>query len=113
MGMKRLAIAIVIGMLAGIFCAYGTTVANVPGLVMTMPLLAMIFYNRLIIGLTVGLAGGVILVKGKMLNAALRGVVLGAIVSIGISFNGGGELLILFGMVYGLVADLLATKFGD
>jgi hypothetical protein len=34
-------------------------------------------------------------------------------VSIGISFNGGGETLILFGMVYGLIADVLATKFGE
>ena len=113
MEMKRLAIALVIGMLAGIFCAYGTTMANVPGLVVDMPLLAMIFYNRLLIGLAVGLAGGVLLVKGKMLNSALRGVILGALVSIGISFNGGGETLILFGMMYGLIADVLATKFGE
>ena len=113
MEMKRLAIALVIGMLAGIFCAYGTTMVNVPGLVVNMPILAMIFYNRLLIGLTVGLAGGVVLVKGKMLNSALRGIILGALVSIGISFNGGGEILILLGMIYGLVADLLATKFGE
>lgn len=113
MGTKRLAIALVVGMLAGIFCAYGTSMANVPGLVVDFGLLAMIFYNRLLIGLVVGLAGSIVLVKGKMLNAALRGVILGALVSIGISFYGGGEILILFGMIYGLVADVLATKFGE
>jgi len=112
MEMKRLAIAIVVGILSGIFCAYGTTMANVPGLVVDFGLLATIFYNRLLIGLTVGLAGGIILVKGEMLNAALRGLILGALVSIGISFYGGSEILILFGMTYGLVADVLATRFG-
>lgn len=109
---KRLAIALVVGILTGIFCAYGTMNADVPGLLVDFGLLATIFYNRLLIGLVVGLAGGIVLVKGELLNAGLRGAILGALVSVGITFYGGGEILVAFGLVYGLVGDLLATKFG-
>ncbi|MEM4272677.1 MAG: hypothetical protein QXH30_03730 [Candidatus Bilamarchaeaceae archaeon] len=113
MAWKRLAIALVVGILVGIFCAYGTAMANVPGLVVDFALLATIFFNRLLIGLVVGLAGWMALVKGKLLNSALRGAILGALVSVGISFYGGGEILILFGMAYGLIADVVATRFGE
>ena len=38
---------------------------------------------------------------------------MGAIVSVGISFFGGAEIFIAFGIVYGILTDFLATKFGS
>ena len=112
MNWKRLIIALVIGALGGAFCAYGTSMLDpeVVGFEITTALLATTFYNRLLIGLVVGLAGGIVLIKGTLANAALRGIILGAIVSIGIGFYGGMEILVLFGAIYGLLADLIATK---
>ena len=111
MNWKRLLIALLVAALGGIFCAYGTTMADIPGLVVDTPLLATIFYGRFMIGLLVGLAGGVVLIAGTLKNAALRGAILGAIMSVGLGFYGGMELLVIFGALYGIIADVLATKF--
>ncbi len=112
MNWKRLLIALVIAAIGGAFCAYGTTMIEIPGLVVDTPLLATIFYGRLMIGLLVGLAGGVVLIKGELKNAALRGAILGAIMSVGLGFYGGMGVMVIAGTVYGLIADVLATKFG-
>jgi len=111
MNWKRLIIALVIAALAGALCAYGTTMADIPGLIVDTPLLATIFYGRLMIGLLVGLAGGVAIINGELKNAALRGAILGAVMSVGLGFYGGMEIMIIAGAAYGLIADVLATKF--
>ncbi|MBD3398587.1 hypothetical protein GF412_05085 [Candidatus Micrarchaeota archaeon] len=114
MNWKRLAIALLVGALAGVFCAYGTSELDPEemGFEIDDALLITTFYNRLLIGLVVGLAGGVVLLNGVLANAALRGLVLGAVVSVAIGFYGGMEILVLFGAIYGLIADVVATKFG-
>ena len=111
MNWKRLIIALIIGALGGAFCAYGTTMAEIPGLVVDTPLLATIFWGRLMIGLVVGLAGSLVILKGVLANAALRGLILGAIMSVGLGFYGGMEILVIAGAIYGLIADVVATKF--
>ncbi len=118
MNWKRLIIALAIGALCGLFCAYGTSqldpeAIGIPGFEITFALLAATFYNRLLIGLVIGLAGGIVLVSGKLANAALRGAILGAIVTVAISFYGGAEILIAFGIVYGIIIDVVATKFSE
>jgi len=111
MNWKRLIIALVIAGLAGIFCAYGTTMVEIPGLVVDAPLLLTIFWGRLLIGLVIGFAGSLVILKGTLANAALRGLILGAIVSVGMGFYGGMEIMVFAGAIYGLIADVLATKF--
>lgn len=109
---KRMFIALAVAGLCGLFCAYGVTVVDIPGLVVTMPLLLMTFYARLLIGFAVGLSGGIRLVGGELKNAALRGIILGLIMSLGVFFYGGGEIFMAFGAAYGLITDVLATRFG-
>jgi hypothetical protein len=107
---KRMAIALALAAVFGYFCALGTSAVEIPGFEATLPYLLTVFYSRLMMGFTIGFAGGVKLLKGEARNAALRGAVIGGIVSVGIAFYGGAAVLIPFGMVYGLLTDLIATK---
>ena len=114
---RRLIIALVVAACCGAFCAYGTLSAQIPGLVITTALLANVFYERILIGLVIGLADSVVFVKKhRMLNAVLRGAFFGAIVSFSMAvwnLSAGGAVLIGFGVVYGIVIDTIATKFGS
>jgi type III secretory pathway component EscS len=111
MNTKRVLIATVIGALSGIFCAYGTSQLENPAFPITMGLLASVFYNRLLIGIFVGIADNI------KLNPVIRGAILGAIVTMAMSIIpivdgqlSGGLILIGFGVVYGIIADVVATK---
>ena len=70
-----------------------------------------IFYARLLIGFFVGIGGHIQLLTNKYQNAAIRGAIFGLIASIVISFYGGGEVFIGAGIIYGVVTDLIATRF--
>lgn len=105
MNIKRIIIAMAIGMLCGIFCAYGT-IWKYPGQ-FGMPILASIVYNRALMGFVIGIADNI------KVHPIVRGAVLGAIVSIAIGIPSGisGVLtLTAFGIVYGIITDLVATK---
>ena len=108
---KRVLIASVIGLLCGLFCAYGTVTMENPGFLITTGLLASIVYNRVLIGLFVGLGDNI------KLHPILRGGLIGAIITMGLSifsiFDGqimGGLTLLGFGVVYGIIADVVATR---
>lgn len=113
MNIKRLVIALVVAAIFGAFCAYGTSTVEIPGFEITMAYLLMIFYARLLIGFFVGLGDNVKLLKNKYGNAALRGALFGVIASVVISFYGGALILIIAGVIYGIITDLIATRFGD
>ena len=51
------------------------------------------------------------MLTNKYQNAAIRGAIFGLIASIVISFYGGGEVFIGAGIIYGVVTDLIATRF--
>jgi len=105
-------IALIIAAACGVFCAYGTSTVEILGFEVTMPYLITIFYSRLLMGFVIGFADHWILLKRQLLNAIIRGAIIGAIFSIGISFYGGAVPLISFGIIYGAITDLAATKFG-
>jgi len=105
-------IALLIAGLFGFFCAYGTSNVEIPGFEVTLPYLMTIFYARLLIGFFVGFGGHVKFVKGEMKNAVVRGAVFGIITTIVISFYGGAGIFMAAGIIYGIITDLLATKFG-
>ena len=107
---KRMGISLLLAGFFGAGCAYGTSTAQIPGFTATMPYLLTIFYGRLLMGFIIGLAGGVVLVKGALKNAALRGGTIGAVCSIGISFYGGAAVFITAGIVYGVITDCVATR---
>jgi hypothetical protein len=113
LSLKRMGIALLVAAFFGAGCAYGTSTVEIPGFTVTMPYLLTIFYSRLMIGLVIGLAGEVKLMKKEPQNSLLRGGLAGAIVSIGISFYGGAEILTAAGIVYGIITDFLATRFGS
>jgi hypothetical protein len=109
--LKRLLISLVIAAFFGLFCVYGTSSVEIEGLEITLPYLLTIFYARLLIGFFVGIGDNVVILKKKYQNAILRGALFGLITSIVISFYGGGEFFIIFGIIYGIITDLIATKF--
>lgn len=109
---KRIAIATVIGLLCGLFCAHGTSTLEDPNFVVTNGLLAAIVYNRALIGFVVGIGEDI------KLHPVLRGALIGAGITMAMSIftivdgdTAGGLVLIAFGVVYGIIADLVATKF--
>ena len=114
MNSKRIVIATTIGLLSGLFCAYGTIwiAESKPELVITTGLLALIIYNRILIGFFVGMGDNI------PLHPVVRGALLGAIISLAMAIMPmidtgitDGVTLIAFGVVYGIIADFLATKF--
>jgi len=109
---KRMTIAILVAALFGVFCAYGTSTIEIPGFEVTLPYLLTIFYARLLIGFFVGFGEHVKFVKSEMKNAVVRGAVFGVIATIAISFYGGAEVFMAFGIVYGIITDVVATRFG-
>jgi hypothetical protein len=111
MNIKRLMIALIIAGLFGIFCAYGTSTIEIEGFEVTLPYLLTIFYARLLIGFFIGIGDHIELVKNKYQNATIRGAIFGIISSIVIAFWGGGEVFIAAGIIYGIVTDIIATRF--
>ncbi len=110
MNIKRMILSLIIAGIFGVFCAYGTSTVEIPGFDITMPYLLTIFYSRLMIGLVIGLAENIQLLKKELLNSILRGAIFGAIVSVSISFYGGGAIFMAAGIIYGLLTDFIATK---
>jgi hypothetical protein len=111
MNKKRLVIALIVSGLFGLFCAYGTSTVEIEGFEITLAYLLTIFYARLLIGFFVGIGEHIQLLKNTYQNAALRGALFGLIASIVIAFYGGGVILVSAGIVYGILTDLIATRF--
>lgn len=111
MNKKRLIIALFVSALFGIFCAYGTSTVEIEGFEITLAYLLSVFYARLLIGFFVGIGEHVKIVDNTYQNAALRGALFGIIASIVLSFYGGWEFFLGAGIIYGIITDLVATRF--
>jgi hypothetical protein len=108
---KRMGIALLLAAFFGFFCAYGTSTVEIPGFTMTIEYLATIFYARLMAGFVIGLAGGWKILGKEPHNSVVRGAVIGAVMSVTISFYGGAAVFIAAGIVYGIITDAAATRF--
>ncbi|MBN2014064.1 MAG: hypothetical protein JW778_02690 [Candidatus Altiarchaeota archaeon] len=115
MNTKRVLIATFIGLLCGLFCAAGTMSLDNPNLIVTTGLLVSIVYNRTLIGFIVGISEHI------QMHPVLRGGIIGFFVTLAIAITSivdnpteaaGSPLLMLFGIVYGILADVIASKFG-
>ncbi|MBD3212003.1 MAG: hypothetical protein GF311_05270 [Candidatus Lokiarchaeota archaeon] len=114
MNTKRIGLATILGAVLGIFCILGAS-GRVGGWVGNEILLIGLWYNRVIMGIIIGLAGEVILIKegkyAKWINSVLRGAILGLLVSL--QFFLSTELLdwptFLAGILYGIIIDILST----
>ena len=103
---RRIKISVALGVVVGAICLYGT-ITGIPG-VLTLPILATIFYDRVLLGFVVGIA------YGLKIHPVSRGAIIGAMVSLLIAIPSGitgGALLMGAGVVYGVIIDLVATKF--
>jgi len=111
MNIKRLIIALAVASIFGLFCAYGTSTIEIEGFEITLPYLLTIFYARLLIGFLVGIGDHIEILKNRYQNATIRGAIFGVVASIVIAFYGGGGIFIASGIIYGIIDDLIATKF--
>jgi len=113
---KRLIVGTVIGAFLGIFCIIGVSL-RLPNPVYPNATIYLIgaWYNRVVMGALIGLAGGIKLYKNEknLVNSIIRGAIIGAFVSVSFSFLSQAiELMYFFaGIVWGLLNDLLTTQF--
>jgi hypothetical protein len=109
----RMVIALILGTLFGLFCAWATSTAPIPAQWLTIEFLIYIWYNRLILGFILGYAENITFIKRKYGNAIIRGAIIGTVISvIMVIIPGLAAISYLFaGTIYGIIIDILATKF--
>jgi hypothetical protein len=115
MNRKRLGIAVLTGALLGILCIIGVGVRIPGGYLANIVFLIGMWYNRVIMGIVIGFADDIVIIKGETTqiwtNAIIRGLLFGVIVSAAIFLSTEfRDLPSLFaGIAYGIIIDLVAT----
>ncbi len=106
---KRIATALLTGAILGIFCIIG--VGTRIGFENSIFLAAM-WYNRIVMGLLIGLSGNIQITKGSS-NVFIRGALMGLFVSSAIFLSTEFRDVPSFfaGIVYGIIIDFVATKY--
>jgi hypothetical protein len=114
---KRLGIAILAGALLGILCIIGVGARIPGGYFANIVFLIGMWYNRVIMGLVIGFADEIVIIKGDntrmWANALVRGLFFGFLVSSAIFLSTEFRDLPSFfaGLAYGVIIDLVATAF--
>ncbi|KXA97995.1 hypothetical protein AKJ40_05000 [candidate division MSBL1 archaeon SCGC-AAA259M10] len=113
---KRLVSAILIGAVLGIFCILGVGIRL--GFSGNEWYLFGMWYNRVLMGILIGLAGSWKIVTGKenrTKNAVVRGLILGVIVTSAVLFSTSFKDLPSWGagIVYGVIIDIGATHLSE
>ena len=106
---KKLWLAIITGGVLGIFCIiWGALRLGWQG---NQLLIISLWYNRLLMGFVIGLASGLVLMRGE-LNWLLRGAVLGLIVSAAYFLTTGAADWVPFlaGPIYGVVIEFILRR---
>jgi hypothetical protein len=107
---KRLAIGVLMGSLLGIFCIIGVGLRI--GFEGNKLYLFAMWYNRVIMGLVIGLAGGLRFIDSTQ-NVLVRGFILGLLVTASITFTSEFRDWPSFfaGLAYGMIIDWVATRY--
>lgn len=112
MSERRLGVSLISGAMLGIVCIIGVGLRSGGFAGQGLFLVAM-WYNRLLMGLLIGLADKLRLVEGAS-NRYVRGAVLGLAVSLAIFLS--TELRdvpsFLAGIVYGMIIEHVAARYG-
>ncbi|MBN1369705.1 MAG: hypothetical protein JW954_05670 [Dehalococcoidaceae bacterium] len=105
---KRLLVCLVAGALLGVVCIIGAQVRS--GFEKEAVYLFAFWYNRLIMGLAIGLAPA----SPDLGKVLVRGAVVGILVSFAFFVSTGLEDIIglLVGIVYGMIIEYAGYKFG-
>ncbi len=106
---KRIFISLGSGAVLGLFCILGASVRL--GWSGNQLLILSLWYNRLVMGLVIGLAGDLVLIEGRS-NWILRGALLGLVVSAAyfLTAGGGDWVSFLVGSVYGIIIEFVLQK---
>ena len=106
MNTKRLLLGILAGAILGVFCIIGASVRS--GFAHEADYLFAFWYNRVIIGMAIGLAAPL----SELRKVLLRGAIIGTAVSFAfLSSTGYGDLTGFFaGVVYGVIIDFVLFK---
>jgi hypothetical protein len=106
---RRMKVSIIMGIILGIFCIIGASVRS--GLQSDTVYLFSLWYNRLVLGIMIGLTQH----KNNLLMSLARGAVLGLVVSFAfysaIAFQ--DVISFLAGIVYGVIIEAVAFKYGE
>jgi hypothetical protein len=110
---KRLVVSLVGGAILGGVCIVG--VGGRLGFAGNGLFLFGVWYNRLLMGLLIGLAGALKPLGAGKLNAAVRGLALGTLVTLGLALATGFRDMMGFyaGIAYGPIIDLTATWLSE
>lgn len=104
---KRLIISIITGSILGVFCIIGATLRSTETL--STAYLFSFWFNRVILGLVIGLLG----IKLTLPKRLIRGLLLGLLVSF--AFYSSTEFSDLMGFlaggIYGIIIEFVAYKF--
>lgn len=103
---KRMKICLIAGALLGIVCIVGASVRS--GFQSEPYFLFSLWYNRVIMGLVIGLVGR----GSKLPNVVVRGAVLGLIVSFAFYSSTGFTDVVSFmaGVLYGVIIEAVAFR---
>ncbi|PXF60014.1 MAG: hypothetical protein C4B59_10325 [Candidatus Methanogaster sp.] len=111
MNVKRLVIATILGTLCGLFCMCGA-MTKFPEEFGTFMLIGIV-YNRALIGIVIGTSDNI------DLHPALRGAIIGIVVSMAMAIfscdsdSSGALMLLAFGLVYGVLIDVVTSRLED
>lgn len=106
---RRVLLALLSGAVLGVFCILGASIRI--GWEGNQLLILSLWYNRLIMGLVIGLAGDLKIIQGE-LNWLLRGGLLGLVVSAAYFLTSGAADLVSFlaGVVYGMIIEFVLSR---
>jgi len=116
---KRLIISTLTGAILGVACIIGVGQRVPGGYAENAAYLIGIWAMRVLLGIMIGLAAGITLIKGdgweKWVNAGVRGTIFGLLFSVAIllmdKYLDAGISTSIAGIAYGLIIDLVATFF--
>ena len=118
---KRLIISTITGAVLGVACILGVG-QRIPGGYTgdgNLSYLFGIWAMRVLLGIMIGLAAGIVFIKGegweRWVNAGVRGTIFGLLFSVAIllmdKYFEAGIATSIAGIAYGLIIDLIATFF--
>ena len=107
---RRVLLALLTGAVLGVFCILGASIRM--GWGGNQLLIFSLWYNRLIMGLVIGLAGDLKIMEGE-LNWLLRGALLGLIVSAAYFLTAGAGDWVSFiaGVIYGVIIEAVLNRY--
>jgi len=106
---KRMKVCIVTGAILGVFCIIGASLRS--GSQADVYFLFALWYNRLLLGLLIGMAGR----KPGWPKVITHGAILGLIVSFAFYSSTGFNDVVSFlaGIIYGIIIETIAFKYSD